>query len=152
MVDAVECAVSIQRGVAERERKVPRHERIYFRIGVNLADILAERNNYGDGVNVATRLKQMCEPGGMAITGTAYDHMGGRLDGELDYVCERRLKNIERPARVYRVLLGRAALAPRPCPVERYSIAVLPFSNMCGESDPGLFQRWHHRQSDNRPH
>src|SRR6476619_2587112 len=73
VVNAVECAVTIQRGVAEREREVPRPDRIYFRIGVNLADILAEeRSVYGDGVNVAARLEQLCEPGGVAISGTAY--------------------------------------------------------------------------------
>ena len=140
VVDAVECAVTIQRGVAERERDVPRPERIYFRIGVNLADILAEeRGVYGDGVNVAARLEQLCEPGGVAVSGTAYDHVRGRLDRELEYVGERRLKNIERPVRVYRVMVARAAAAPPPRPAERQSIAVLPFANKSSDPDQDFF-------------
>jgi adenylate cyclase len=140
VIDAVECAVTIQRGVAERERDVPRPERIYFRIGVNLADILAEeRGVYGDGVNVAARLEQLCEPGGVAVSGTAYDHLRGRLDRELEFVGERRLKNIERPVRVYRVMVARAAAAPPPRPDERPSIAVLPFANMGSEPDHDYF-------------
>ena len=140
VVDAVECAVTIQRGVAERERDVPRPERIYFRIGVNLADILAEeRGVYGDGVNVAARLEQLCEPGGVAVSGTAYDHVRGRLDRELEYVGERRLKNIERPVRVYRVMVARSVAAPPPRPAERQSVAVLPFANKSNDPDQDFF-------------
>jgi len=140
VVDAVECAVTIQRGVAERERNVPRPERIAFRMGVNLGDILAEeRGVYGDGVNVAARLEQLCEPGGVAVSGTAYDHLRGRLDRELEYVGERRLKNIERPVRVYRVMVRRAAAAPSPCSAERPSLAVLPFANMSVDGDQDFF-------------
>ena len=141
VVDAVECAVTIQRGVAERERDVPRPERIYFRIGVNLADILAEeRGVYGDGVNVAARLEQLCEPGGVAVSGTAYDHLRGRLERELEYVGERRLKNIEQPVRVYRVILGQlAASAAVPLRPERPSIAVLPFTNMSSSPEQDFF-------------
>ena len=140
VVDAVECAVTIQRGVAERERNVPRPERIAFRMGVNLGDILAEeRGVYGDGVNVAARLEQLCEPGGVAVSGTAYDHLRGRLDRELEFVGERRLKNIERPVRVYRVMVRRAAAAPSPCSAERPSLAVLPFANMSVDADQDFF-------------
>ncbi len=136
VVDAVECAVTIQRGVAERERDVPRPDRIFFRIGVNLADILAEeRNVYGDGVNVAARLEQLCEPGGVAVSGTAYDHLRGRLDRELEYVGERRLKNIERPVRVYRVIVSRTFVAPPPGLQRHQSIAVMPFTNRAGDPD-----------------
>ena len=140
VVDAVECAVTIQRGVAEREREVPRPDRIYFRIGVNLADILAEeRGLYGDGVNVAARLEQLCEPGGVAVSGTAYDYLRGRVERELEYVGERRLKNIERPVRVYRVLVARVATPPSPSADERPSIAVLPFTSMGSGSDQDFF-------------
>jgi class 3 adenylate cyclase len=146
VVHAVECAVTIQRGVAVCECHRPRPERIYFRIGVNLADILAEdRDVYGDGVNVAARLEQLCEPGGVAVSGSAYDHLRGRLDGELEYVGERRLKNIERPVRVYRVVLGRVAAEQAPHRPERPSIAVLPFASMAGDPDQDFFgdgYRW----------
>ena len=141
VVDAVECAVTIQRGVAERERDVPRPERICFRIGVNLAEILTEdRGVYGDGVNVAARLEQLCEPGGVAVSGTAYDHVRGRLERELEFVGERRLKNIDQPVRVYRVVLGRAeAPAAAPLRPERPSIAVLPFTNMSSDPEQDFF-------------
>src|SRR4051812_40927658 len=96
VVDAVACAVLIQRGMAEREEGVPEPERIRFRIGVNLGDVIHEADGdiYGDGVNVAGRLEQLCEPGGVAVSGTAYDHLRGRLGRELEYLGERRLKNI----------------------------------------------------------
>lgn len=140
VVDAVECAVTFQRGISERERDVPRPERIYFRIGVNLADVLAgERGVYGDGVNVAARLEQLCEPGGVAVSGTAYDHVRDRVDRELVYVGERRLKNIERPVRVYRVMVARTAAPTPPRPAERQSIAVLPFANKSSDSDQDFF-------------
>jgi adenylate cyclase len=140
VVDAVECAVSIQRRVADRERDFSRPDRIYFRIGVNLADILAEeRGVYGDGVNVAARLEQLCEPGGVVVSGTAYDHLRGRFDRELEFVGERRLKNIERPVRVYRVVVALTSVAPLPRPEERPSIAVLPFANMGKAPDQDYF-------------
>ncbi len=136
IVDAVECAVTIQRGVAEREQAVPRPDRIYFRIGVNLADILAEKRSvYGDGVNVAARLEQLCEPGGVAISGTAYDHLRGRLDRELEYVGERRLKNIDHPVRVYRVVLTRSLATLPPSMPGQPAIAVMPFVNRSSEPD-----------------
>ncbi len=119
VVDAVACAVAIQRGMAERERDVPEDERIRFRIGVNLGDVVLEEDGdlYGDGVNVAARLEQLAEPGGITLSGTAYDHLQGRLGCGLEFLGEQRVKNIERPLRVYRVALdvvGRAR-ANRGC-------------------------------------
>ena len=107
VVDAVACAVVIQRGMAERERNVPDDERIQFRIGVNLGDVVLEEDGdlYGDGVNVAARLEQLAEPGGITLSGTAYDHLQGRLGFGLEFLGEQRVKNIERPLRVYRVAL-----------------------------------------------
>jgi TolB-like protein/class 3 adenylate cyclase len=107
VVDAVACAVAIQRGMAERERNVPEDERIQLRIGVNLGDVVLEEGGdlYGDGVNVAARLEQLAEPGGITLSGTAYDHLQGRLGCGLEFLGEQRVKNIERPLRVYRVAL-----------------------------------------------
>ena len=103
------CAVLIQQGMAEREAGVPEAERIRFRIGINLGDVVHEADGdlYGDGVNVAARLEQLADPGGVVVSGTAYDHLRGKLDGALECLGERQLKNIERPVRVYRVVLGR---------------------------------------------
>ena len=81
VVDAVACAVAIQRAVAERNAGLPEAERLVFRIGVNLGDVaLIDGDVYGDGVNVAARLEQLCEPGGVLVAGTAYDHLHGRTE------------------------------------------------------------------------
>lgn len=120
VVDAVACAVALQRAVAVRQATVPPERRIVFRIGVNLGDVVVEGDGdlLGDGVNVAARLEQLCEPGGVLVSGTAYDHLRGKLDGvPLEFAGERHLKNIERPVRVYRVALdggSPASRGPRP--------------------------------------
>ena len=106
VVDAVACAVAIQQAVAGRDAGLPEAERIVFRIGVNLGDVaLVEGDVYGDGVNVAARLEQMCEPGGVVVSGTAYDQLHGKLHLPLDFAGEQQLKNIARPVRAYRVRL-----------------------------------------------
>jgi TolB-like protein/Tfp pilus assembly protein PilF len=111
VVDAVRCAVLIQRGMAEREAGVPEAERIRFRIGVNLGDVIHEADGdlYGDGVNVAARLEQLAEPGGVVVSGTAYDHLQGKLELPLEFAGEQRVKNIERLVRAYRVRLDGTA-------------------------------------------
>jgi class 3 adenylate cyclase len=94
VVDAVACAVAIQRGMAERERDVPEAERLRFRIGVNLGDVIREEDGdlYGDSVNIAARLEQLAEPGGIVVSGSAYDHLQGKLESSFEYLGERRLK------------------------------------------------------------
>src|SRR4051812_22161782 len=140
VVDAVRCAVLIQQGMAEREADVPEAERIRFRIGINLGDVIREADGdlYGDGVNVAARLEGLAEPGGVVVSGTAYDHLQGKLDCGLAPLGEQRLKNIERPVRAYRVEpdAGTPVIpAAAPPPPEKPAVAVLPFDNMSG--DPG---------------
>jgi adenylate cyclase len=117
-VDAVECAVLIQRGMAERERDLPEGDRIRFRIGVNLGDVIREPDGdlYGDGVNIAARLEGLAEPGGIVVSGTAFDHLQGKLDCGLTPLGGQRLKNIERPVRAYRVRLDGKAIRPGPRP------------------------------------
>jgi adenylate cyclase len=106
VVDAVACAVGVQKGVAERQDAVPAERRIVFRIGINLGDVVVEGEDLlGDGVNVAARLEQLCEPGGVLVSGAAYDQLQGKLDLTLDFVGEQRVKNISRPVRTYRVRL-----------------------------------------------
>ncbi len=116
VVDAVRCAVLVQRGVAERERDAPEEERIRLRIGVNLGDVVHEADGdlYGDGVNIAARLEQLCEPGGVLVSGTAYDHLEGKLDLPLEFAGEQRVKNIERLVRAYRVRLDGAGRRRSP--------------------------------------
>ena len=114
VVDAVACAAEIQKAVAARNAGLPEPERLVFRIGINLGDVaLVDGDVYGDGVNVAARLEQLAEPGGVMVSGTAYDHLQGKLDWPLDFVGEQQVKNISRPVRAYRLRLdGKRARRP----------------------------------------
>jgi TolB-like protein/class 3 adenylate cyclase len=115
VVDAVACAVAVQKAVAEQQADVPTERRIVFRIGVNLGDVVVEGDDLlGDGVNIAARLEQICEPGGVMISGTAYDHLQGKLGLLMEFAGEQRLKNIDRPIRTYRIRRG--AALPRVLP------------------------------------
>ena len=105
IVEAIRCAGEIQNEIAERNDSVPKDERMQFRIGVNLGDVIAEENNlYGSGVNVAVRLEQLAEPGGIFLSQTVYDQVRKIVEIPFEDVGERRLKNIAEPVHVYRVL------------------------------------------------
>jgi adenylate cyclase len=111
VVDAVNCAVAVQQQTAARQAGVPPERRIVFRIGINLGDVVVEGEDLlGDGVNVAARLEQLCVPGGVLISGTAYDHLQGKFGLPLDYAGEQQVKNIARPVRTYRVNLDGSSL------------------------------------------
>ena len=113
IVDAVACAIAIQRGMAERETEVPEDQRIRFRIGINLGDVVSDEGDlYGDGVNVAARLEQLAKPGGIVISGTAYDHLQGKLGCGFHDLGEQRVKNIARPVRAYQVVSESGRRAP----------------------------------------
>ena len=102
VVDAVRCAAEVQRGMLDREPDVPDEQRIRFRIGINLGDVIAEGDDiFGDGVNVAARLEALAEPGGVCVSGTVRDHIGDRLRYAFTDIGEQNLKNIARPIRVY---------------------------------------------------
>ena len=112
VVDAVACAAEIQRATAARNAGLTEAEGIMFRIGVNLGDLaLIDDDVYGDGVNIAARLEQLAEPGGVMISGTAYDHLQGRFDLPLDFLGEQHVKNLEKPVRVYQVDFGAGRVA-----------------------------------------
>ncbi|MCA1443730.1 tetratricopeptide repeat protein [Ensifer sp. IC4062] len=107
VVDAVRCAVEIQQALAECNEELPADKRLEFRIGVNLGDVIVEGQDiYGDGVNVAARLEELAYPGGVLISGTAYDQVERKLDYGFDFLGERQVKNIEKPVRLYRIRLG----------------------------------------------
>lgn len=114
VVDAVACAAEFQKTVAARNADLPEPERIVFRVGINLGDVvLVDGDVYGDGVNVAARLEHLAEPGGVMVSGTAYDHLQGKLDWPLDFAGEQQVKNISRPVRMYRLRLdGKRARRP----------------------------------------
>ena len=105
IVEAIRCAVEIQSEIAERNAAVPEAERMQFRIGVNLGDVIVEQDNlYGTGINVAVRLEQLAEPGGICISQTVYDQVRKIVEIPFEDIGERRLKNISDPVHVYRIL------------------------------------------------
>ena len=100
-------------GVAEQQATVAAERRIVFRIGINLGDVVVDGDDLlGDGVNVAARLEQLCPPGGVLVSGTAYDQLQGKLDLPLDDAGEQQVKNISRPVRTYSVRLDGVKRAP----------------------------------------
>ncbi|ASY69801.1 adenylate/guanylate cyclase domain-containing protein [Sinorhizobium fredii] len=119
VVDAVHCAAVVQRKMANRDQEVSDTRRIQFRIGVNLGDVIVEGDDiYGDGVNIAARLQGIAQPGGICVSGTAFDHAAHKVDVGFSALGEQQLKNITDPVRVYRVLLdpskaGKVVAAPR---------------------------------------
>jgi len=145
VVDAVNCAVEIQRDLGERNAELPLARKMQFRIGVNLGDVVEEEGRiYGDGVNIAARIESLAKAGGISISGTVYDQVKNKLGLEYEYLGEKSVKNIPEPVRVYRVLSYPGAAAQiEPASVDRMafplpdapSIAVLPFTNLSG--DPG---------------
>src|SRR4051794_12465528 len=144
VVDAVAYAIAIQRGTAEREADVPETERVRFRIGVNLGDVIVEGEDIGgEGVTAAARLERLAEPGGIVVSGTTFDHLRGELGCTFASLGEQRLKNIERPVRAYRMVLGGGDGGPPERPAlplpDRPSLAVLPFENLGGDPEQGYF-------------
>jgi adenylate cyclase len=106
VVDAVECAVEIQKELKARNAELPENRRMEFRIGVNLGDVIEDGEQIlGDGVNIAARLESLSEAGGICISGTAFDHVRNKLDLGYEYLGEQTVKNIALPVRVYKVLM-----------------------------------------------
>jgi adenylate cyclase len=142
VVDAVACAVAVQRGMAERNAEAPTEQRIDFHIG----DVIVEGDDiYGDGVNIAARLEGLAEPGGICISGDVFRQVRGKLDLPFDDLGEQALKNIAEPIRTYRIALTEGVggapggQADSPTLPDKPSIAVLPFDNMSGDADQAYF-------------
>jgi adenylate cyclase len=143
VVDAVQCAVEIQRGMAERNEAVPQDRRLAFRIGLNLGDVIVQDGElYGDGINVAARLEALAEPGGIYLSASAHEQVQDKIAAvRFEDLGEQRVKNIARPVRVYRVTLGPAGSVPSTAPTlpNRPSIAVLPLDNLSADPEQEYF-------------
>ena len=143
-VDALRCAVEIQRAMAKRNSEIPADRRIQFRMGVNVGDIVEDASIHGDGINVAARLEALAEAGGICVSSRVQEDAQGSL-GRLSIAFEdtghHQLKNIHRAVHIYRVLLDQADARPRPpLPLpDKPSIAVLPFQNMSGDPQQDYF-------------
>jgi class 3 adenylate cyclase len=141
VIDALNSAVQIQRAIAKAEAEKPTEQRIEYRAGINLGDIVIEDDDiFGDGVNIAARLESLAEPGGIFISASVFEQVVGKLDLVFDDLGELRVKNIQRPVRVYRV---RLEMAPEGAPsrsrglvvATKPSIAILPFEDMSAGHD-----------------
>ncbi len=145
-VEAVRCGVEIQQELETRNAELPEDRRMQFRIGVNLGDVMAEGENlFGDGVNIAARLEQLAEPGGIYVSDDIYRQVEGKVDLAFDDLGEQRVKNLTKPVRVFRARLGEDTAAgalgssePLPLP-DKPSIAVLPFTNISGDLEQEYF-------------
>ena len=106
VVEAVQCAVEVQRELAVRNRALPEAEQMWFRIGINLGDVMVENDDlYGEGVNIAARLQELAEPGGILISGPVYDLVRNKLSVGFDYLGQQPVKNVTEPVASYRIVL-----------------------------------------------
>src|SRR5579871_1902329 len=145
VVDAVECAVVVQATMAQRNEGIPQDQRMLFRIGINLGDILIEGDDIlGDGVNVAARLEGIAEPGGICVSSSAYEQVRGKVPIEFVDLGEQSLKNIARAIRAFAVVHDGRLVNPQAAAIERQarpplSLVVLPFANIGGDAEQEHF-------------
>jgi adenylate cyclase len=144
VVDAVECAVEIQKELRSRNAALPENRRMEFRIGINVGDVIEEGERiYGDGVNIAARIESLAEKSGICISGSAYEQVERKLPLNYEDMGNHKVKNVLRPVHVYKVLIDFASAAPKvneePESIAMPSIAVMPFVNMSGDADQEYF-------------
>ncbi|TIO08399.1 adenylate/guanylate cyclase domain-containing protein [Mesorhizobium sp.] len=142
VTDAVKCAVEIQQRMKRRNSDVPQERRIEFRIGINLGDIIFDDEDiFGDGVNIASRIEQLADVGGICVTAAVATQIADRLEIAMEDLGEKTLKNISRPVRLYRIGFDSPVLpeveAKRS--ISKPSIVVLPFNNMSGDPEQEFF-------------
>ena len=153
VVDAVQCAVAVQKELQSRNSDLPDNRKMLFRMGINLGDVIEEKERlYGDGVNIAARLEALAEPGGICISKTAFDHIESKLPLGYEFLGEQTVKNIAKPVGAYKILMERRVLLgaeneevkvrlpdkPLPPLPDKPSVAVLPFVNMSGDPEQNI--------------
>ncbi|MCH8113698.1 MAG: adenylate/guanylate cyclase domain-containing protein, partial [Proteobacteria bacterium] len=144
VIDAVQMAVDVQRAIKQRNASVPVDRRIVFRVGINQGDIVVDGDDIlGDGVNVASRLEGIAEPGGICVSRRVHEDVAGKLDLQFEDLGEHSLKNIVRPVQAFSIDLTLTSSeitsgATHPLP-DKPSIAVLPFENMSGDPEQEYF-------------
>ena len=149
VVDAVRCAVDIQRGMLARNNEVPVDKRIEFRVGINVGDIISDEDDiFGDGVNLAARLEALAEAGGILVSRVVRDQVRDKLSIGFDDLGEQTVKNLAYPVGVHRIRIAESASVdsavaqttpPDQSTFDRPSIAVLPFENMSGDLEQEYF-------------
>ena len=146
VVDAVRCAVAVQDGMRERNTDIPDNQRLEFRIGVNLGDVIVQDDDlFGDGVNVAARLEGLADPGGICVSDMVHHGVRAKLDLAFEDLGPQRVKNIGEPVRTFRVRMqsgvGKSSPLQKEAPPlpDKPSIAVLPFENMSGDPEQEYF-------------
>ncbi len=143
VVDAVECAVALQRGLAERNEAVQEAQRIHVRIGINLGEIIVDgEDRYGEGVNIATRLEQIAEPGCVYVSGKVAKEVEKKLAFVFESMGEQKMKNLDEPLLVFRVKLTDhpfSQVRKEPTIPDRPSVAVLPFTSAGIDHESGYF-------------
>ena len=145
-VDAVSCAVAWQDATGDGAGEESANDQLQFRIGINLGDVMIDGDDlYGDGVNIASRLEALAEPGGICLSAKVYEEVRTKLDHVFDDLGMQEIKNVADPIRVYRIITGSGPAKPasqsepKTTPREKPSIAVLPFDNMSGDPEQEFF-------------
>ncbi len=144
-VDAVQCAVAVQKRLEDQNKELPEDKKMKFRIGINVADVIEDEDRiFGEGVNVASRIENLADAGGICLSSSTYDQVKNKLGLGFDYFGEHRVKNIKEPVRVYKIVMAPAPGDESTTPKslgrpDKPSIAVLPFKNMSGDPAQDFF-------------
>jgi adenylate cyclase len=136
VVEAVQCAVEVQQEISSHEPDAPQAQRMQFRIGINLGDVMVEGPDiYGDGVNIAARLQELAEPGGIVVSGSVYDQVYNKLSVGFDHLGQQQMKNVA-PVTTYRVAIGGGTVGRRSVKVDESSASRRDAASAAGAPGP----------------